>query len=273
MAAESHPAAGRGPFVPKRMPGVGRVLAVASGKGGVGKSTVAVNLALALARSGRRVGLLDADLQGPSVPLMLALKPPPEPPEGGKIDPVETHGIRVMSTGFLLADNAAAAWRGPMLGKVLQFLFTQVNWGELDDLVLDLPPGTADIQISLAQNVVVDGAILVTTPQSLAFADVRRAASLFQQMDVPLWGIVENMSWFECPDTGKRHYLFGEGRIDAHATELGLEVLARLPLDAKVAVNADNGRPALVAEPEGEQAKLYVALAERLLTPPEQRQV
>jgi ATP-binding protein involved in chromosome partitioning len=250
---------------PERLPGVKAVVCVASGKGGVGKSTVATNLAVALARSGARVGLLDADIYGPSMPVMLGLrKTRPAMTPQGKIAPIERYGLLVMSMGFMLKDEQAVVWRGPMLGKALEQFIDDVDWGELDYLVLDLPPGTGDVQLSLAQLLPVTGAVVVTTPQDVAFADVRRAIRMLGMTQVPVLGLVENMSHFVCTTCGTEHRLFGESRIAAQAGEQGLEVLGSLPLDTVTAIAADRGEPIVVAAPDGEAAKRYLALAGRV---------
>jgi len=250
-----------------RLPHVKNVVCVASGKGGVGKSTVASNLALALAQDGQRVGLLDADIYGPSMPTMLGMVDarPTASEDGQGIAPIIAHGIKVMSMGFMMNTDDAVVWRGPMLGKALQQFIDDVDWGELDVLVLDMPPGTGDVQLSLAQLLPVSGAVVVTTPQDVAFADVRRALKMLTTTRTPVLGLVENMSHFVCGDCGTEHHLFGASRIDSHASEHGLDVLAKIPLDSVTAVSADAGEPIVVAQPESDPAKLYKALAETLL--------
>ena len=257
-------ASGRGPEG-GRLPQVKNILAVGSGKGGVGKSTVAVNLALALSQTGARVGLLDADIYGPSIPIMLGLKNrSPTMTADQKIEPIEAYGLKAISMGMLLKENDAVVWRGPMLGKALQQFIEDVAWGELDYLVMDLPPGTGDVQLSLSQLVPVDGAIVVTTPQDVAFADVRRAIRMFEMTKVPLLGLIENMSYFLCPDNGKTYHIFGESRTERHATEAGVPFLGRLPLDLAVGPAADRGEPIAVAQPDGEQARLYHDMAGKI---------
>lgn len=254
---------GRSPGAEKsgRLQSVRNVIAVGSGKGGVGKSTVAANLAHALARAGAAVGLLDADIYGPSVPILLGVRGQQlTMNDDQKIIPVEKFGLKAVSMGMLMADGDAVVWRGPMLGKALQQFIEDVAWGELDYLVIDLPPGTGDVQLSLTQLLDLDGAIVVTTPQDVAFADVRRAIKMFQMTKVPLLGLVENMAYFVCPDNGKQYAVFGEGRTAAHAREAGLEVLTRLPIDMVVGPAADRGELVAVAQPNGEQAQLYTAL-------------
>ncbi len=246
-----------------RMPEVKAVIAVASGKGGVGKSTVATNLAVSLAQTGAKVGLLDADIYGPSMPVMLGLRgsKPMIDEKLGKIVPLERHGLKVMSMGFMLEEADAVVWRGPMLGKALQQFIEDVAWGALDYVVVDMPPGTGDVQLSLAQLLPVAGVVVVTTPQDVAFADVRRAIKMFEMTRTKVLGLVENMSHFVCPSCGTGHQIFGASRIEAHAKAHGLEVLAQLPLDVVTAVAADAGEPIVVAEPDSPAAAEYARLA------------
>lgn len=242
----------------ERLPGVKRIIAVGSGKGGVGKSTVAVNLAISLRQQGATVGLLDADIYGPSMPIMLGVKDVrPQMSDDHTIAPIECHGLRTISMGFMLKDSDAVVWRGPMLGKALQQFIEDVSWGELDYLVVDLPPGTGDVQLSLSQLIPMDGAIVVTTPQDVAFADVRRAIRMFELTKVPVLGLVENMSYFIAPDTQARYDIFGTGRTADHCEELSLPFLGQLPLDMQIGPLADRGQPVCVADPDGEQARLY----------------
>ncbi len=240
------------------------IIAVGSGKGGVGKSTVAANLALSLQRAGATVGLLDADIYGASLPVMFGLQNerPKVTADGTTILPIERYGIKVMSMGFMLKPDQPVVWRGPMLGKALQQFIEDVDWGELDYLVIDMPPGTGDVALSLAQLVPVSGAVVVTTPQDVAFADVRRAIKMFEQVKQPLLGIVVNMSHFVCGNCGTQHEIFGHGHIEEHAAAHQLDVLGQLPLDSVTAVAADQGHPIVVASPDGPQAKAYAALAE-----------
>jgi ATP-binding protein involved in chromosome partitioning len=248
-----------------RLPSVKNIIAVGSGKGGVGKSTVATNLAVTLAQTGAKVGLLDADIYGPSMPIMLGIKDEkPYMTADNKIEPIEAHGLTTISMGFLLKETDAVVWRGPMLGKALQQFIEDVEWGELDYLVVDLPPGTGDVQLTLSQLVPIDGAIVVTTPQDVAFADVRRAIRMFEMTHIPILGLVENMSYFDCPDNDKRYYIFGEGRTEKHASDLNLTFLGQLPLDLKVGPAADKGTPMVLAEPDGQQAQLYSEIAGRV---------
>jgi ATP-binding protein involved in chromosome partitioning len=254
--------------VTNRLPHVANVVCVASGKGGVGKSTVASNLALALAQDGQRVGLLDADIYGPSMPTMLGMVDarPTASADGKGIAPIIAHGIKVMSMGFMMNTDDAVVWRGPMLGKALQQFIEDVDWGELDVLVLDMPPGTGDVQLSLAQLLPVSGAVVVTTPQDVAFADVRRALKMLSNTRTPILGLVENMSHFVCDGCGKEHRLFGASQIEDHAKEHNLEVLVKIPLDSVTAVSADAGQPIVVAQPDSDPARLYRDLAQTVLT-------
>ncbi|MFT7583220.1 MAG: ATP-binding protein involved in chromosome partitioning [Myxococcota bacterium] len=248
-----------------RMPGVKAIVAVASGKGGVGKSTVAVNLAISLSKLGAKVGILDADIYGPSLPIMLGLKDArPTMTAEEKIAPVERYGLKVMSMGFMLQHDQAVVWRGPMLGKALQQFIEDVDWGSLDYVIIDMPPGTGDVQLSLAQLLPVAGAVVVTTPQDVAFADVRRALRMLEMTKTKTLGLVENMSGFVCGNCGAEHALFGESRIEAHAKSQKLEVLAKLPLDSVTAVAADKGEPIVIVAPESETALAYKALAQRV---------
>ncbi len=246
----------------ERLKTVKNIIAVGSGKGGVGKSTVAANLAWALRQTGATVGILDADIYGPSLPILLGLvgKSPMMNAEQ-KIEPLEKYGMKAISMGFLLKETDAVVWRGPMLGKALQQFIEDVAWGELDYLVIDLPPGTGDVQLSLAQLIPVDGAIIVTTPQDVAFADVRRAIRMFQMTRVPILGLVENMSFFLCPDNGKTYHLWGEGKTERHAADNRVPFLGRLPLDPQVGPAADRGELIGVADPAGEQASIYKEMA------------
>jgi len=246
----------------ERLPQVKNIIAVGSGKGGVGKSTVATNLAIALVQSGASVGLLDADIYGPSIPIMLGLSGrAPQINERQKIEPLVRYGLWTISMGFLLKDNDAVVWRGPMLGKALQQFIEDVDWPELDYLVIDLPPGTGDVQLSLSQLVPIDGAVVVTTPQDVAFADVRRAIRMFEMTKVPMLGLVENMSYFNCPDNGKRYFIFGESRTENHAKDNDVNFIGQLPIDPTIGPAADRGEPVIVADPDGEQADLYRGIA------------
>lgn len=249
---------------PQAVPGVDRILAVGSGKGGVGKSTVASNLAVALARAGRRVGLLDADIHGPSQPRMMGVNRRPASPDGKTIIPLTAHGVTVMSIGFMLKEEEAVVWRGPMLMGALQQLLNQVAWGTLDVLIVDLPPGTGDVQLTLCQKAQVTGAIIVSTPQDVALLDARKAIDMFRKLSTPILGLVENMSTYICPNCGHEAHLFGHGGVAAEAERLGLPLLAELPLNLDVRLAGDAGRP--VAVGEGPVAEAYAALARRLVS-------
>ena len=245
--------------------GVKYVIAVASGKGGVGKSTVAANLAVALERSGASVGLCDCDLYGPSIGLMFgAHERPFADSETGKILPVERHGLRLMSMSFLLEDGAPAVLRGPMVTKYTQQFLRQVDWGDLDYLILDLPPGTGDIQLTIVQTVGLAGALVVTTPQEVALIDARKAASMFQKVNVPVLGIIENMSYFLCPSDGKRYDIFGEGGGRSEAVRLGVPLLAQVPIDIPTREAGDRGMPVTASSPESAVAKAFVEISKSL---------
>jgi ATP-binding protein involved in chromosome partitioning len=252
------------------LPGIRSVVAVASGKGGVGKSTTSVNLALGLARLGRRVGLLDADIYGPSQPRMLGITGKPTSPDGKKLRPMENYGVRVMSMGFLVDEDAPMIWRGPMVQSALQQMLTDVEWGELDVLVVDLPPGTGDAQLTMAQRVPLAGAVIVSTPQDIALLDARKALNMFRKVDVPVLGIVENMSYFLCPHCGGRSEIFSHGGARATAAKFGVEFLGEIPLDLAIREQTDAGRPPVVAQPDGPQAEAYLSIARRVAAKLEQ---
>ncbi len=248
----------------KPIPGVANVIAVASGKGGVGKSTVAVNAALALAAEGGRVGLLDADIYGPSQPRMLGLMGQrPETRDGKTLEPLEAHGLKAMSIGFLVDENQPMAWRGPMVTSALNQLLTQTHWGELDYLVVDMPPGTGDIQLTLAQRVPVSGAVIVTTPQDIALADARKGLEMFQKVNVPVLGIVENMSMHVCSNCGHREAIFGAHGGERLGRDYGVPLLGALPLDRRIREETDAGEPTVVREPDGPLAQSFVDAALR----------
>jgi len=248
---------------PIAQPNLGIVLAISSGKGGVGKSTVAVNLAVSLAQLGLRVGLMDADIYGPNIPRMFGVFEKP-PVVGGKIQPIEAHGVKLMSLGFLIDRDAPAIWRGPIIMKITQQFLRDVNWGELDYFIVDLPPGTGDAQLSLVQSVPVSGALIVTTPQEVAVGDALRGARMFERVNVPVLGVVENMSAFIDPDTGRRFELFSAGGGQRLADEIGTPLLASVPLQPGLAEQADLGRPAVLADPGSAAARELRALAERV---------
>jgi ATP-binding protein involved in chromosome partitioning len=247
----------------REIPGIRHIIAVASGKGGVGKSTLAANLALGLAAEGWRVGLLDADIYGPSVPRLFGINRKPEL-EGRILKPIAVHGIAVMSIGFLVEETTAMVWRGPMVMSALTQLLREVAWGERDCLVVDMPPGTGDAQLTLAQNVPLAGAVIVSTPQDLALIDARRGVAMFQQTEVPILGIVENMSYFLCPQCGARTDVFAHGGARHEAERLGVPFLGEVPLDIMIRANSDAGRPMMVAEPESPQAQAFRAIARKV---------
>ncbi len=240
------------------------MVAVASGKGGVGKSTVAANLALAWARQGARVGVLDADIYGPSQPLMLGLTGQrPTAPDGKHIEPLESHGIVAMSIGFLVDAEQPMVWRGPMVTQALTQLLGDTQWGELDYLVVDMPPGTGDIQLTLAQRVPVAGAVIVTTPQDIALADARKGLKMFEKVSVPVLGIIENMSVHICSQCGHVEHIFGAGGGQRMAQQYDVRLLGELPLDSRIREEADGGRPTVVAAPDSPRAQAYLAMARR----------
>lgn len=244
------------------IPGVRTILAVASGKGGVGKSTMAVNLALGLAAGGRRVGLLDADIYGPSLPRMLGLSGKPTSPDGKRLDPKRGWGLAVMSIGFLIAEDTPMIWRGPMVMSALEQMLRDVNWGELDVLVVDLPPGTGDAQLTMAQRVPITGAVIVSTPQDIALLDARKGLNMFRKVDVPVLGIVENMSYFLCPHCGERSEIFGHGGARATATELGCDFLGEVPLHIDIRTTSDSGQPVTASAPDSPHAAIFRDIAE-----------
>jgi len=245
------------------LPGVKNLIAVASGKGGVGKSTTAVNLALALQAEGARVGLLDADIYGPSLPMMMGAHGRPESADGKRMQPLLAHGIQVMSIGFLVPEDQAMIWRGPMATGALEQLLRQTDWQDLDYLVVDLPPGTGDIQLTLAQRVPVTGALIVTTPQDIALIDAKKAVSMFQKVGVPILGLVENMAVYCCPNCGHQEHIFGSDGGKTMAAKLDLAYLGALPLQRAIREQSDAGRPPVVADPDSEVSALYKQLARR----------
>ncbi len=245
------------------IPGVRNIIPVASGKGGVGKSTVSANLALALAATGAKVGLMDADVYGPSIPLIMGAQSGPK--RGGRgIIPVSAHGIPIISTGFFIRKDQAVVWRGPMLAKMVEQLTNQVEWGDLDYLIIDLPPGTGDVQLSLCQRLVLTGAVVVTTPQPMAVNVAEKAIIMFQQLKTPLLGVVENMSYFESRGTGEREYIFGSGGAERIASRWNSPVLGKIPLATTIRVTSDDGRPIVLAEPEAPAATAFLDVAKEL---------
>jgi len=248
---------------PVAYPNLGRIIAISSGKGGVGKSTVAVNLAVALAQSGKRVGLMDADIYGPNIPLMMGVNEPPMV-LNEKIVPLEAHGVKLISLGFLIDRDQPAIWRGPIIMKIITQFLRDVAWGTLDYFIVDLPPGTGDAQLTLVQATNITGAIIVTTPQEVAIGDALRGAKMFERVNVPVVGIVENMSWFECPHCGKPSPIFGEGGGERLANELGLPLLGQIPLYTRVREGGDLGRPIVVADAQSSAARALVSIAGRV---------
>ena len=255
----SGPAQARTPIV-----GVERVIAVASGKGGVGKSTTAANLALALAGEGLRVGILDADIYGPSMPRLFGLKGKPEVTEARVIRPLEAHGIKIMSMGFLVSEETAMVWRGPMVAGAVQQLLREVAWEPLDVLVVDMPPGTGDAQLTLAQAITLAGVVIVSTPQDLALIDARRGVEMFRKVGAPILGIVENMSMFVCPNCGTRHDIFGHGGARREAARIGVPFLGEIPLELALRETSDAGRPIVVSQPSSAIATAYRDIARRV---------
>jgi ATP-binding protein involved in chromosome partitioning len=246
------------------VPGVRSIVAVASGKGGVGKSTTAVNLALGLQAGGRSVGLLDADIYGPSAPRMMGISGKPTSRDGKVLQPMENYGVRCMSMGFLVAEDTPMIWRGPMVMSALQQMLRDVAWGELDILVVDMPPGTGDAQLTMAQQVPLTGAVIVSTPQDIALLDARKGLNMFRKVDVPVFGIVENMSYFICPNCGHRSEIFSHGGARREAERLGVDFLAEIPLDPVIRETSDAGQPIVITQPDSPHAKSYRALADRV---------
>ena len=246
------------------LPRVKNIVAVASGKGGVGKSTTAANLALALAAEGASVGILDADIYGPSQPMMMGLKGRPESADGKTMEPMKNHGVEVMSIGFLIEGDSPMVWRGPMATQALDQLLRQTNWGDLDYLIVDMPPGTGDIQLSLSQKVPLTGAVIVTTPQDIALLDAKKGIKMFEKVGVPILGIVENMAVHVCEQCGHVEHIFGADGGTHLAADYKMDYLGALPLNLSIRVQADSGRPSVVADPEGEIAGLYMAMARQV---------
>jgi ATP-binding protein involved in chromosome partitioning len=250
-------------FQQQQVPGVKYAIAVAAGKGGVGKSTVSVNLSLALAKLGAKVGLMDCDIYGPSIPLMMNVKEKPTA-EGDKIIPLTSYGIKMISMGFLIDPDSPVVWRGPMVTRTVQQFVHNVAWGELDYLIIDLPPGTGDAQLSLCQTIPLTGAVMVTTPQEVALIDVRKATGMFARVNVPILGILENMSYFLCPSDGKRYDIFGSGGGEKEAQKLGVPLLGQVPLEMEVREGGDRGVPIMIKKPESKSAQAFLQAAQAL---------
>jgi ATP-binding protein involved in chromosome partitioning len=247
----------------KLIPGIKNIIAVASGKGGVGKSTTAVNLALALLAEGASVGVLDADIYGPSQPMMLGIAGRPESKDGKSLEPMEGHGLQAISIGFLIDVDTPMVWRGPMVTQALEQLLKDTRWRELDYLVVDLPPGTGDIQLTLAQKVPVTGVVIVTTPQDIALIDAKKGLKMFEKVGIPILGVVENMSFHICPKCGHESHIFGSGGAEKMSREYGTELLGQLPLDEAIRSQADSGKPTVVSDPDGPVAEIYRRIARR----------
>ena len=258
---------GKKPAAPadKRIPGVDRIIAIASGKGGVGKSTVSANLAVALAAAGKRIGLLDADVYGPSQPRMMGISGRPSSPDGTTILPLRNHGVTTMSIGFMVAEGDAVIWRGPMLMGALQQLLGQVQWGRLDALLIDLPPGTGDVQLTLAQKSEVTGAVVVSTPQDIALLDVRKSLDMFQKTGTPVLGLIENMSTHICSNCGHEEHIFGHGGAEREAARIGVPFLGSIPLDRSIREAGDTGAPIVAAKPNSKQAAAFRSVADALI--------
>jgi len=254
------------PKGPQRVPGVDHIIAIASGKGGVGKSTVSANIACALAAEGRRVGLLDADVYGPSQPRMLGVSGRPASPDGKIILPLRNHGVTMMSIGLMVNEDQAVVWRGPMLMGALQQMLMQVQWGALDCLIVDLPPGTGDVSMTLAQKTEVDGAIIVSTPQDVALLDARKGIDMFTQLKVPVLGLIENMSTHICSNCGHEEHIFGHGGVKAEAEKMGVPLLSEVPLHLDIRVASDGGAPIVVTKPDSPQAQAFRQVARDLVS-------
>jgi ATP-binding protein involved in chromosome partitioning len=265
--AGPNPATGAGQGTEEQRPlapGVHAIVAVASGKGGVGKSTTAVNLALALAADGHSVGILDADIFGPSMPRMMGISGRPGAPDGKVLQPMENYGVKVMSMGFLVAEDTPMIWRGPMVMSALEQMLRDVDWGELDVLVVDMPPGTGDAQLTIAQRVPLAGAVIISTPQDIALLDARKGLNMFRKVDVPVLGIVENMSYFACPHCGERTNIFSHGGARLEAEKLGVDFLGEIPLDMVIRETSDSGQPIVISQPDSPHAKAYREMGKRV---------
>ncbi len=267
-AAQRAPDPSRGPAAAEdtrtAIPGIASIVAVASGKGGVGKSTMAVNLALALAVGGRRVGILDADIYGPSMPRMLGIQGRPKAIDGKRLEPMRNHGLACMSMGFLVDEDTPMIWRGPMVMQALEQMLREVEWGNLDLLVVDMPPGTGDAQLTMAQRVPLTGAIIVSTPQDIALIDARKGLAMFQRVNVPVFGIVENMSYYQCPQCGHRAEIFGHGGARKTADDLGMDFLGEVALDIRIRETSDSGQPVVATDPESAHAAAFRKIADKV---------
>ena len=259
-----HSHAPRGERTVQGPPGVGAIVAVASGKGGVGKSTTAINLALGLRDLGLKVGVLDADIYGPSVPKLLGIRGRPETLGGNRLRPMSNYGLTVMSIGFLVAEDTPMIWRGPMVMSALTQMLREVEWGTLDVMIVDMPPGTGDAQLTMAQQVPLAGAVIVSTPQDLALIDARRGVEMFKRVNVPVLGVIENMSYFVCPKCGERHDIFGHGGAHTEADKLGVPFLGEVPLHIAIRETSDAGKPVVATDPDGPHAKIYRGIASRV---------
>lgn len=246
------------------LPGITSIVAVASGKGGVGKSTTSANLAVALAKLGKRVALFDADIFGPSMPRMLGLAGRKPPSDGNKVYPLENHGVKVMSIGFMVAEDNPVIWRGPMVMGALEQMLKDVEWGEVDVMVVDMPPGTGDTQLTMSQRVPLAGAVVVSTPQDIALLDARKGLNMFRKVEVPILGIIENMSYYVCPSCGHREEIFSSGGAKKTATELETDFLGDIPLDIKIRETSDSGTPIVAADPDSPHAKAYMEIAQKI---------
>jgi ATP-binding protein involved in chromosome partitioning len=253
------------PQAPDLIPGVKHVIAIASGKGGVGKSTTAVNLAIAMSQTGASVGIMDADIYGPSIPRMLNITEKPEGEEGKKIPPITAHGIKAVSMGFFMDEDTPVVWRGPMVGMAVEQLLRDVDWGELDYLIIDLPPGTGDAQLTLTQKVPLTGVVIVSTPQAVALADVRKGVNMFKKVDAPILGIIENMSYFVCPNCDHRAEIFSHGGAKDEAEATGMDFLGNIPLDSHIREDADSGHPILISRPDSQHSENYRQIAAKII--------
>lgn len=251
---------------PKLLADIGAVIAVASGKGGVGKSTTAVNLALAFSQAGHRTAILDADIYGPSLPLMLGITEKPDSPDGKTLLPIEKFGLKCMSIGFMVPSDTPMIWRGPMVMGALEQMMGDVDWGPLDVLIVDMPPGTGDAQLTMAQRVALAGAVIVSTPQDLALLDARKGLNMFKRVEVPVLGIIENMSYFLCPHCGERSDIFTHGGAQNAAGQMGVDFLGEIPLDMAIREGSDTGRPIVAADPDSPHAAAYRAIADKIWT-------